>query len=411
MTLLLWFSFSILVTALVVVDLRVTGRKGRALTLGEGLVWTSFYVFVAMAFNVLIYLAYEHDWIETLVATDVSGRRAALQFFTAWLLEKSLSLDNVFVMALVFSYFQVPRELQHRVLMWGVLGAVVMRAGLIGLGSFLLIHLMWTAYVFGALLVATAVRMLVSRHDNLLPEDNGLVRLARRKLPITGGFRGERFLVRESGRLHMTPLFLALLMVESADLVFAIDSVPAALAVTTDPFIIITANTFAVLGLRALYFVLAAALDRLRYLKISLAFVICFAGIKLLLSHTHPIPNVVSLTVILGILGVGIVGSFIAGERDPASLVSPLVHDLEELAEVTRHHAWRIIMFVMGSTIAVVGLVVVFAPGPGLLILFGGLSILALEFERARWWRSRDVVEPVDDTVDAVRDRFRADPR
>lgn len=404
----LWTVFVLVVIALVVLDLRVTGKKGLALTLGEALVWTSLYIFLALLFNVLVYFAYELNWMETGVVEDVSGRRAALQFFTAWLLEKSLSLDNVFVMALVFSFFQVPRELQHRVLMWGVLGALVMRAALVTLGSFLLTRLAWTAYVFGALLVVTAVRMLIARHDNLRPSENVLVRLARRRFPTTDGFRGARFFVVEHGRTMMTPLFLALLVIEGADLVFAIDSVPAALAVTTDPFIIITSNTFAVLGLRSLYFALAASLEHLRYLKVSLAFVICFAGVKMLLSHTHPIPNVVSLTVIIGILGVGVAASLIGGGRDTAALVSPLVDDLEELGEIGARHARRILFFVFGSTIALIGIIMIVTPGPGLLVLLGGLSVLAVEFEWARRWRTR-VKETADDVVESLREQFEDD--
>ena len=398
---LLWIGFLAIVVVLLTIDLRVTGAQDHALTTGEALSWTAFYVLLALLFNVAVFYVYEAQWLGAGVDEGgLTGREAAVQFFTAWLIEKSLSVDNIFVIALVFTHFGIGRREQHRVLFWGILGAVVFRGILILAGSELLEEFEWTAYVFGAVLILTAVRMLVVRHDNIEPEKSWIVRLARRRFPLTDGMRGEHFFVRENGHLLMTPLFLALLVVEGFDLLFAVDSVPAALAVTTDPFLVFTSNIFAILGLRALYFVLAGYMESLRYLKISLVFLISYVGVKLILSHTHPIPNVVSLAVIVVTLFVGVAASLLVSE-DTAALVSPIADDLEELGEVTLRHIRKVVLFVVGSTVALLGLILVATPVPGTPVALAGLAILAVEFEWARRWlaRTRAAIEEVEDVV------------
>ncbi len=322
--LLLWIGFFALVLTLLAIDLGVHRKQDRILPLREALVWTGFYVALALAFSVFVYLVYEHGWMaaSATIREDLSGGEAALSFFTAWLLEWSLALDNILVIALVFSFFQVPGGQQHRVLFWGILGALVFRALMIIAGVTLIHRFEWIVYLFGGLLLFTAMRLLVARHDNLTPDRNPLVKFCRRCIPLTEGFRGSAFFVREGGRLHATPLALALMVVESTDLLFAADSIPAALAITTDPFLVFTSNIFAVLGLRALYFALAALLERFRYLKMSLVFVLAFVGIKFILSPHFHLPPWVSLAVIAGFLGVGALASMLYG--DTAPLLSPL---------------------------------------------------------------------------------------
>jgi len=321
---LLWVGFFALMLSLLAVDLGLHRRHPHVLSFREAMAWTGFYVTLAIAFSFFIYFSYEKNlWgIGAHLREDLSGSEAALKFFTAWLLEWSLSLDNIFVIALIFAYFQVPAQQQHRVLFWGIMGALVFRTGMVLAGIALLEHIDWFVYVFGALLLFTAIRMLVARHDNLSPDKNPVVRICRRYFPITEGFRGSAFFVREGGRLHATPLALALMVVESTDLLFAVDSIPAALAVTRDPYLVITANMFAVLGLRALYFALAGLMARFRYLKMSLVFILAFIGVKLIISNHIHMNTSVSLAVIAGFLAVGILASVFF--EDTAPLRPPL---------------------------------------------------------------------------------------
>lgn len=386
---LLWIGFVAIVLALLALDLRITGAQDHALTTGEALSWTVFYIFLALLFNVGVFFIYENQWLGAgLEDGGIDGRAAAIQFFTAWIIEKSLSVDNIFVIALVFTHFGIGRREQHRVLFWGILGALVFRAILILAGSELLENFAWTSYVFGAVLLFTAARMLVVRHDNLEPEKSWIVRMARKRFPLTDGMRGEHFFVREEGRLLMTPLFLALLVVESFDLLFAVDSVPAALAVTSDPFLVFTSNIFAILGLRALYFVLAGYMETLRYLKISLVFLISYVGVKLILAHTHPIPNVISLAVITGTLAVGVIASLLA-PVDTAAYVSPIAEDRDALGEVTLRHVRRVSMLVIGTTLVFCGLAFVATPLSEEPVVIAAIVLLACEVVWARRWLAR----------------------
>jgi tellurite resistance protein TerC len=367
----------------------------------EALAWTGFYVALALAFSVFVYFIYEHNWMEASAGLreDLRGSEAALYFFTAWLLEWSLALDNIFVIALIFSYFQVPAGQQHRVLFWGILGALVLRALMIVVGVSLIHRFDWIVYVFGGLLLFTAVRLLVARHDNLTPERNPLVRFCRRCFPMTEGFRGSAFFVREGGRLYATPLALSLLVVESTDLLFAVDSIPAAFAITTDSFLVFTSNIFAVLGLRALYFALAALLDRFRYLKMSLVFILAFVGIKFILSHHFPVPAWVSLFVIVGFMTVGLLASVL--HEDTAPLLSPLQAEMEALAAVTLRQARQVVFLVVGSTLILLGVGLVMVPAPGSVTLLLALAVLAVELVWARKWlaRTRETVEAMREGV------------
>ena len=386
---LLWIGFLGLIITLLALDLGVHRKEDRVLPMREALAWTGFYVALALAFSVFVYFVYENNWMEASAGLreDLGGTEAALYFFTAWLLEWSLALDNIFVIALIFAYFQVPAGQQHRVLFWGILGALVLRALMIGLGATLIHRFDWIVYVFGGLLLFTAMRLLVARHDNLTPERNPLVRFCRRCFPMTDGYRGSAFFVREGGRIYATPLALSLLVVESTDLLFAVDSIPAAFAITTDTFLVFTANIFAVLGLRALYFALAALLDRFRYLKMSLVFILAFVGIKFILSHHFPVPAWVSLLVVVGFMGVGLLASVL--HDDTAPLLSPLQEELEALAFVTLRQARQVVILAVGTSVLLLGLVVAVAPGPRYFALFVSLAIIGFELYWARKWLAR----------------------
>lgn len=307
-----WVLFLVLVFALLALDLGVVNREAHVVSIRESLRWTLVWIAVSLAFNAVVYFAYEHHWfgIGRHIGHDLGGREAAIQFFTGYVIEKSLSVDNIFVIALIFSHFRVPKQHQHRTLFWGIVGAVVMRGAMIAAGAALIARFDWMAYVFGALLLFTAVRMMVGGHGDVDPSRSLLVRIARRIYPVSGEFDGPRFFTRTAaGTRAMTPMFVALLAVEGADVLFAVDSIPAVFAVTRDPFLVFTSNIFAILGLRALYFALAAAMDRFRYIQASLVFLLSFIGVKMILQHHFPIPAWVSLVVIGGILGTGVAAS------------------------------------------------------------------------------------------------------
>ena len=325
-----WALFVLFVLVLLALDLGVFHRRSRVLGVREALLWTGFWVFLALLFDVGVYFAYDRHWlgIGESAASEPSAGRAALQFLTGFLVEKSLSADNIFVIAFIFTHFRTPAAYQHRILFWGILGALVMRGAMIAAGAALLQRFDWIAYVFGAFLIFTAVRLLVIRHETLEPEKNLLYRVARRLFTVSPTLDGDKFFTRVGGKLAVTPLFLVLLLVESSDVIFAVDSIPAIFAITSDPFLVFTSNVFAILGLRSLYFALAGLMEKFRYLKISLVVILAYVGIKMLLAHQVPIPAVLSLAVILGILLAGVLASVRAARRDPAPPASPL--DVDE---------------------------------------------------------------------------------
>jgi tellurite resistance protein TerC len=307
MSIAVWIGFLIFVVLMVMLDLGVFHRKAHKIGLKESLGWTLIWVAVALLFNVVVYFLYENNSSPG----SANGWEAATQFFTGYVLEKSLSVDNIFVIAMIFAFFGVPLIHQHRLLFWGILGAVVMRGIMIGIGAALIERFSWITYVFGAMLLYSAVKILLVRHDQFSPDDHLLVRLVRRWFPIHSDVQSGRMFVTTNGRRAATPLFLALVLVESSDVMFAIDSIPAVFAVTRDPFLVFTSNIFAILGLRSLYFVLAGFMDKFRYLKMSLVFILAYVGVKMLLMHHYHIPNLVSLSIIAGILAVGILASLI----------------------------------------------------------------------------------------------------
>lgn len=291
----LWAGFVVFVLAMLVIDLGVFHRKAHQITLKEAGIWSAVWVALAAVFNAGVYLRFGPD--------------RALEFTTGYLLEKALAVDNIFVFVIIFSAFAVPAVYQHRVLFWGVLGALVMRAAFIFAGAALLAQFHWVIYVFGAFLIVTGLKMALFRNAEMDPGRNPVLRLVRRVLPITPAYEGDRFFVRHGGKLLATPLFLVLVMVETTDLIFAVDSIPAIFAVTTDPFLVYTSNVFAILGLRSLYFVLAGVMETLSYLKVGLAAVLVFVGIKMTIVDVYKIPPLVSLAVIATLLGAAVAAS------------------------------------------------------------------------------------------------------
>lgn len=306
----LWVLFNLFVLAMLALDLGVFHRKAHAVSLRESSIWTAVWVVLALVFNLGVW--------------RYLGAQRSLEFLTGYLIEKSLSVDNLFVFALLFSYFAVPAKYQHKVLFWGILGALVMRAVMIAAGATLLNRFAWIIYVFGAFLILTGIKMILQRERQIHPEQNPLVRGFRRIVPVTADCRGARFFIRERGRWMATPLFLVLLLVEVSDVIFAVDSIPAIFAVTRDPFIVYTSNVFAILGLRSLYFALAGVIDRFHYLKIGLGIVLAFVGAKMILGHTPwKIDTAVALGVIVAVLAVSVLASVVwprRGTLGPGSL-------------------------------------------------------------------------------------------
>lgn len=301
----LWVAFNLLVAGMLALDLGVFHRRSHVVGVPEALIWTAVWIGLAMAFNLGIYLTL--------------GPTPALEFLTGYLIEKSLSLDNIFVFVLIFGFFQVPAQYQHRVLFWGVLGALVMRAGLIAAGAALLARFHWVIYVFGLFLVVTGIRMALQRHGSGDLSENRALGLVRRLIPVTNAYHGQSFTIVERGRRVATPLLLALVLLELSDLVFAVDSIPAIFAVTRDPFLVYTSNVFAILGLRSLYFLLAGVVGKFRFLKLGLSVVLSFVGVKMLLAEVRPVPIALSLAVILGVLALSIALSWIVPEKRQAS--------------------------------------------------------------------------------------------
>ncbi|RME49174.1 MAG: TerC family protein [Chloroflexi bacterium] len=310
-TIWLWIGFNVLVLALLALDLGVFHRDSHAVSVREAAIWSGIWIASALLFAVVIYFG----WQRLVPQSPLNNVEATLAYLSGYVIEKSLSVDNIFVFVLIFSAFSVPAKFQHRVLFWGILGALVMRGIFIGVGAALLESFHWIIYVFGAFLIFTGIRMALQKETHVEPQDNPLVKGVRRFLPVTADFRGPRFFVRENGKLLATPLLLVLLAVESTDVVFAVDSIPAIFAVTTETFLVYTSNIFAILGLRSLYFVLAGMADKFYYLKAGLSVVLVFVGVKMVAAQWIHIPVALSLLVIGVVLTVAIVASLVRSRR------------------------------------------------------------------------------------------------
>jgi len=307
-TIWMWIGFNAFVLAMLALDLGVFHRKAHDVSVREAFIWSGVWIALALTFNAIIFFF----WDKMMPGSGYSNGDAGLAFLTGYLIEKSLSVDNIFVIMLIFSYFAVPSTYQHRVLFWGILGALVMRGVMIGLGAALIHEFNWIIYIFGAFLIFTGIRMAFHKDEELHPENNPLIKLFRRLIPVSEKYEGDTFFIRRSGVLMATPLFLVLLMIESTDLIFAVDSIPAIFAVTQNPFLVYTSNVFAILGLRSLYFVLAGVVNMFHYLKLGLAVVLTFVGTKMLLIETpFKIPTLISLGVVALILCISIGASLI----------------------------------------------------------------------------------------------------
>jgi len=306
----LWVAFNVFVFGMLVLDLGFFHRKAHAVSIREATVWSAIWIALALVFNAGIYFVWGHE--------------KALEFLTGYVIEKSLSVDNLFVFLMIFHYFATPAIYQHRVLFWGILGALFMRAIFIAAGAALLENFHWMIYVFGGFLIVTGIRMLLQGDHQLQPDRNPAVRLFRRLVPMTGEYQDQRFFVRKAGKYLATPLLLVLVVVETTDVIFAVDSIPAIFAVTRDPFIVYTSNVFAILGLRALYFLLAGVMELFRFLKLGLSFVLCFVGAKMVIVDIFAIPIGVSLGVVSGILILSVLSSIIADWHERGVLVDKL---------------------------------------------------------------------------------------
>ncbi len=291
----LWIGFNVFILAMLALDLGVFHRKSHEVSVREALTWTCIWITLSMLFNLFIYYYFD--------------KSKALEFFTGYLIEKSLSVDNIFVIILIFSYFKVPLAYQHKVLFWGILGALVMRIIFILLGVELIHRFHWLIYIFGGFLLVTGIRMLTSGDVKIDPEKNPVIRFARKVFPVTNHFERDRFFVKKEGKRWATPLFLVVILIETTDLIFAVDSIPAILAISDDSFIVYTSNVFAILGLRSLYFALAGIETYFRYLKYGLSAILVFVGIKMCLTDLFKIPTEVSLILIGFILMIAMVAS------------------------------------------------------------------------------------------------------
>jgi tellurite resistance protein TerC len=295
--LILWIVFNLFVLGMLALDLGVFHRKAHSVSIKEAGIWSCVWVGLALIFNCGIYFTW--------------GQEKALEFLTGYVIEKSLSVDNLFVFLMIFQYFSTPAEYQHRILFWGIVGALVLRAIFIAAGAALLTHFHWMIYVFGGFLVVTGIKMLLQGDEKIEPQHNPVVRLFQRLIPVTHEYHGQNFFINKAGKKQATLMMLVLIVVETTDVIFAVDSIPAIFAVTQDPFIVYTSNVFAILGLRALYFMLAGIMGMFVYLKVGLSFVLGFVGVKMLLVDVYKIPIGASLAIIGGVLVLSVIASLI----------------------------------------------------------------------------------------------------
>jgi tellurite resistance protein TerC len=303
-TIYVWIGFLAFVLLMLALDLGVFHRKSHEVKIKEALIWSAVWISIALLFNYGIYV--------------YMGEVKAMEFLTGYVIEKSLSIDNLFVFIMIFSYFNVDKKYQHKVLFWGIIGALIMRSIFIFAGVALINKFHWIIYIFGAFLIFTGIKMLFQKDEKMDPNKNPLVKLFKRFYPVTDTMHGDRFFVKINAKTFATPLFVVLLLVEFTDLIFAVDSIPAIMAITSDPFIIFTSNVFAILGLRALYFALAGITQYFHYIKYGLSAILVFVGLKMIMVDFYKIPVMISLFTILGILVISVVASLIFPKKEVA---------------------------------------------------------------------------------------------
>lgn len=303
-TIYVWIGFIAFVLLMLALDLGIFHRKSHEVKIKEALIWSAVWISIAMVFNYGIYV--------------YMGEVKAIEFLTGYVIEKSLSIDNLFVFIMIFSYFNIDKKYQHKVLFWGIIGALIMRSIFIFAGVALINKFHWIIYIFGAFLIFTGAKMLFQKDEKMDPNKNPLVKLFKRFYPVTDTMHGDRFFVKINAKTFATPLFVVLLLVEFTDLIFAVDSIPAIMAITSDPFIIFTSNVFAILGLRALYFALAGITQYFHYIKYGLSAILVFVGLKMVMVDFYKIPIMISLFTILGILVISVVASLVFPKKEVA---------------------------------------------------------------------------------------------
>jgi len=296
-----WVIFNAFVLLMLALDLGVFHKKLHVVSVKEALIWSGVWIFMALCFNGFIYYMF--------------GEIKALEFFTGYVIEKALSVDNIFVFVLIFTYFQIPAIYQHKVLFWGIIGALIMRVIFIFAGVALLEKFHWTIYVFGGILIFTGIKMLLEKDKKIEPDKNPLIKFFKKIMPTTNELHGDKFFIKQNNKNYATPLFIVLIMIEITDLIFAVDSIPAILAVTQDHFIVYTSNVFAILGLRSLYFALAHIIDRFKYLAVGLAIILVFVGLKMVSIDFYKIPIHFSLLIIISILIISVLFSLIKTKK------------------------------------------------------------------------------------------------
>ena len=300
-----WLAFGVIILVLLVLDMKVFHRKSSVITIKQSLLWTGFWIVLALLFNLGIWI-----W---------KGSTPATEYLTCYLIEKSLSVDNLFVFLMVFSFFAVPIAYQHKVLFWGIIGAIVLRLAFIEAGATLLYNFDWVFYIFGAFLIIAALKMAFQKEKELHPEKNPVLRVFRKLFGTTKNYEGDRFFVKRLGKYVATPLLITVIVIETTDLVFALDSIPAAFSITLDKFIVYTSNIFAILGLRSLYFALAGIMPLFHYLKYGLVVVLMFVGVKMLIAHYYKIPTGIALGVVAVVLIIAVIASVIRNRRNKAA--------------------------------------------------------------------------------------------
>lgn len=395
--LILWIAFNVFVLGMLALDLGVFHRKAHAVSIKEASVWSLVWVTLALIFNVGIYFAW--------------GQEKALEFLTGYVIEKSLSVDNLFVFLMIFQYFNTPTEYQHRVLFWGIIGALILRAIFIAAGSALLTNFHWMIYVFGGFLIVTGIKMLAQGDEKIEPDKNPVVRLFERCVPIIKQYHDQRFFIRQEGKTYATLLALVLIVVETTDVIFAVDSIPAIFAITQDPFIVYTSNVFAILGLRALYFMLAGVMGMFVYLKVALSLILCFVGGKMMLVDFYKIPIGTSLAVIGATLAVAIIASLLVQSRRARQTEpwSPAVTLLRSPARVTHARAGLRYAAIAAVSLALIAILLLvkwdaIARGPTGFEAITVIRVVETDLEQAKR-HYRGIHESTFDQVDATLDQ------
>ncbi len=310
-----WLFFILLILTLLFIDLKLVHKEDHEISMKESLTWTMVWVAIALLFSIAVYYIYEHNFYN-INTHNLKPGEAVLDYITGFLIEKSLSLDNIFVIAIIFSYFKIEKKYQHNILFWGIIGALVFRGVMILLGAAFIDRLSWSTYILGAILIYSAVQMLRVKHEDTEYGNNPLLKLIAKIWPVKWEVRNATYFIRENGKTFITVSFATLLVIEFTDVLFAVDSIPAILAVTTDPFIVFTSNIFAILGLRNLYFFLVSIMDRFGYIKYSLVFILAFVGVKMMMVHFYKLPSWISLITIIVALAVGIFASMIITKQE-----------------------------------------------------------------------------------------------